>query len=95
MSRESQAAGEWVVSVTLPSTLLPGTYMPSLECDNGVSGAATLVVSPAGAPVTGDGTTVLATGGPLAIAGAGLAGLGGLVLVIWVWRRRARPGSGT
>jgi hypothetical protein len=84
------AAGEWAASVTLPSGLLPGTYMPLLECGNGVSGTATLIVLPSGAPVTGDGTTATAGGGQLTEAGLALAGLGALVVVLWTWRSRAR-----
>jgi len=94
MTRNNPTTGEWAVTVTLPSTLLPGTYMPSLDCSNGQAGTATLVVTPSGAPVTGDGTTATATGGALTIAGVALAGLGGLVVLIWVWRSRARPRSG-
>jgi hypothetical protein len=94
MTRRDQAAGEWAVSVTLPSTLLPGTYRPSLNCDNGLSDTTTLVVAPGGAPVTGDGTTATAAGGQLAAAGLSLAGLGALLVTVWAWRSRARPGSG-
>jgi hypothetical protein len=88
------AAGEWTVSVALPSGLLPGTYMPSLECGNGVSGTATLIMLPSGAPVTGDGTTATAGGGQLTDAGLALAGLGALVVVLWTWRSRARSRAG-
>ncbi len=93
MSSQGQT-GYWASTVTLPSTIQPATYMPSMDCDNGVSGTVTLVVTPSGAPVTGDGTTSTATGGPLTAVGAGLAGLGGLLLAIWAWRRHARTGSG-
>jgi hypothetical protein len=89
MTKQS-TAGEWVASVTLPSDLLPGTYMPSLECDNGVSGTTTLIVLPSGAPVTGDGTTATAASGQLTDAGLALAGLGALVVALWTWRSRAR-----
>jgi hypothetical protein len=93
MTRQSRA-GEWTVWVTLPAALQPGTYTPSLNCDNGVSGTTTLVVVPSGAPVTGDGTTTTATGGHLTTAGLSLVGLGALAVLIWALRSRVRPRSG-
>jgi hypothetical protein len=95
MTKIQSQTGEFAASVTLPSSIMPGTYMPSIECDNGLSAPATLVVTPSGAPVTGDGTTATATGGPLAAVGVGLTGTGGLVIVIWALWRRNRTGSGT
>jgi hypothetical protein len=93
MTRQA-TAGEWTASVTLPSSLLPGTYLPSLECGNGVSGTTTLIVLPSGAPVTGDGTTVTAGDGQLTGAGLALAGLGTLVVALWTWRGRVRSRAG-
>ena len=93
MSSEGET-GYWASTVTLPSDIQPATYTPSMDCDNGVSGTVTLVVTPSGAPVTGDGTTTTATGGPLTAAGAGLAALGGVLVVMWAWRRHNRSGSG-
>jgi hypothetical protein len=95
MTKISAQTGEFAASVTLPSSILPGTYMPSIECDNGLSAPATLVVTPSGAPITGDGTTATATGGPLTAIGVGLTAAGGLVIVIWALWRRDRTGSGT
>jgi hypothetical protein len=93
MTRQGRG-GEWTAWVTLPATLQPGTYTPSLNCDNGVSGTTTLVVVPSGAPVTGDGTTATATGGDLTTAGLSLAGLGVLAVLIWALRGRVRPRPG-
>jgi hypothetical protein len=99
-------AGEWVVTVDLPSDISPGDYAPSIDCDNGVSGTANLTVTPApspttptpvptGAPLTGDGTTSSATGGPFTPAGIALLAAGGLAAcaVGIRWRRRARSRS--
>jgi hypothetical protein len=95
MTKVSSQTGEFAASVTLPSSIQPGTYMPSIECDNGLSVPATLVVTPSGAPVTGDGTTTSATGGPLTDVGVGLTVAGGLIIVIWALWRRDRTRSGT
>jgi hypothetical protein len=82
--------GTYAVEVTLPSSIVAGTYSPSVDCDNGVAGTATVVVTPSGAPITGDGTTATATGGPLTTVGLGVAGLGVLMVGGWaLWRRRA------
>jgi hypothetical protein len=99
-------AGEWVVTVDLPTDISPGDYSPSIDCDNGVSGTASLTVTaapspttptpvPTGAPLTGDGTTSSATGGPFTPAGIALLAAGGLAAcaVAIRWRRRARSRS--
>lgn len=97
-------AGEWVVAVDLPADISPGDYSPSLDCDNGVSGTASLTVNPApspttptpaptGAPLTGDGTTSSATGGPFTPAGIALLAAGGLAAGAVAIRRRHRARS--
>jgi len=84
---------QFVVTVTLPQSIAPGTYSPEINCSNGVTEAATLEVNavPGQAPQTGDGTTSTATDGRLTVAGLGLLGIaavaGGLVLR----RRRSGP----
>lgn len=88
-------AGAFVTTVSLPTSIGPGTYTPSIDCNNGISGTATLVVSaapatPSGAPVTGDGTTSTTMGGPFDALGIGLLGAGALVGAIAFRRRRAR-----
>ena len=92
--------GEWVVTVELPADISPGDYSPSVDCDNGVSGTANLTVNPAtptpvptGAPLTGDGTTSSATGGPFTPAGIALLAAGGLAAVAVAIRRRRRARS--
>jgi hypothetical protein len=80
--------GTYAVDVTLPSGIMAGSYAPSVDCDNGVAGTAALVVAPSGAPLTGDGTTATATGGPLTTVGLGVAGLGVLIVGGWAVRRR-------
>jgi hypothetical protein len=97
-------AGEWVVAVELPADISPGDYSPSLDCDNGVSGLANLTVNPApspttptpvptGAPLTGDGTTSSATGGPFTPAGIALLAAGVLAAGAVAIRRRRRARS--
>jgi hypothetical protein len=91
--------GVFVTTVQLPPGTGAGTYSPSIDCSNGLAGTATftvraayvkpVVVVPSHAPVTGDGVTSTATGGPLTAAGLGLLGVSGLVGVAAARRRRA------
>src|ERR1700728_2011421 len=77
--------GVFVTVVKLPTWIKAGAYSPSIDCGNGMSGTATLwvktatvkpaVIVPTGAPVTGDGITSTAVGGPLTAAGLGLLGV--------------------
>lgn len=92
--------GEFVTTVNLPTSISPGVYSPSIDCDNGVSGTATLTVNPVpgpqptGPPMTGDGTTSSAMGGPFTTAGVALLAAGSLaVAVVGVIRRRRRTGA--
>lgn len=87
--------GVFVTTVDLPSDIIPGSYAPSIDCSNGVSGTASLTVNPLpgpvpiGPPLTGDGATSTVTGGPFATIGIALLGAGGLGVVAGaVWKRR-------
>jgi hypothetical protein len=97
--------GVFVTTVTLPSSITPGSYAPSLDCSNGLAGTGGLVVNalpsppatptavPSGAPLTGGGSTSTAVGGPLSAVGIGLLGLGGLGVVVAIRRRKAHSGN--
>jgi hypothetical protein len=67
-------AGEFSVTVTLPTSITPGTYRPSVDCSNGAAGAFEFSVNPV--PLrpaeTGDGTTATRIGSPLVQVGYGL-----------------------
>jgi hypothetical protein len=95
--------GVFVAVVKLPAWIKAGTYWPSMDCDNGMSGTATLtvraaapvkpaVVVPWGAPVTGDGITSTAVGGPLTVAGLGVLGASS-IFGAFALRRRAAKAS--
>jgi hypothetical protein len=87
-------SGEFVITVTLPSTIVPGIYNPDVDCGNGASGPATFRVNalPAQAPETGDGATSTATNGTMTAVGLGLAAAGAAAAVLVLARRR-RAGS--
>jgi hypothetical protein len=95
----STHAGEFVTTVDLPTDISPGYYSPSIDCSNGVNGLAALTVNPplqpppSGAPVTGDGATSSAMGGPFTAAGLGLLAAGGLAVGTGVIRKRRRAGA--
>ena len=67
-------AGEFSVTVTLPTSIAPGTHRPSVDCSNGAAGVFEFSVNPV--PLqpaeTGDGTTATQTGSPLVQVGYGL-----------------------
>jgi hypothetical protein len=100
MSKETQAeSGSFTATVTIPAGTGAGSYSPSIDCSNGMSGTATLtvraavvkpvVVVPIGAPVTGDGVTSTAMGGPLTAVGIGALGASSIVGAFAVRRRKA------
>jgi len=98
----STHTGEFVTTVNLPSSIIPGYYSPSVDCSpNGTSGTASLTVNPApgpqptGPPMTGDGATSSVTGGPFTTAGLALLALGGLAVGVGIIRRRRRAGAGS
>jgi hypothetical protein len=95
----STHTGEFVTTVTLPTSISPGFYSPSIDCNpTGTSGTAALTVNPnpgpqpIGPPLTGDGATSTVTGGPFAMAGVALLGSGGLAVGVGVIRKRRRDG---
>jgi hypothetical protein len=96
-STATTKAGEFVVTVTLPASMTPGTYRPDFDCSNGFAGTTTLRVSafPRQPPATGDGTTATQTGSVLEPIGYGLMGLGVLTAAIALRRGRVRPAGGT
>jgi hypothetical protein len=51
------------------------------------------VVVPSGAPVTGDGITSTAVGGPLTAVGVGILGLSGVLGAVYANRRRKANAS--
>jgi hypothetical protein len=53
-----------------------------------VAAAKPAVVVPSGAPVTGDGITSTAVGGPITAVGIGILGLSGIFGAVFVNRRR-------
>lgn len=96
----STHTGEFVTTVDLPTSISPGYYSPSIDCSNGTSGTASLTVNPypgpqpTGPPMTGDGSTSSALGGPFTTAGLSLLAAGSLtVAVVGVIRRRRRTGA--
>jgi hypothetical protein len=101
MTASKTEAGLFYLTVKLPAGILPGRYSPSVDCSNGMSGTVTFtvasakpavvkpaVVVPSGAPVTGDGITSTAVGGPLTAVGVGILGLSGLFGAVFAIRRR-------
>ncbi len=91
------ADGDFVITVTLPSGIAPGTYRPDIDCSDGTSTTATLMVStmPAGGGAqTGDGTTSTTTNTGLATGGLVLIGIGAVAGGIALRRRAAGRSSG-
>jgi hypothetical protein len=101
MTASKTEAGVFSLTVKLPAGILAGTYSPSVDCSNGMSGTATFtvatvkpaVVVPSGAPVTGDGITSTAVGGPLTAVGVGILGLSGVLGAVYANRRRKAKAS--
>ena len=90
MDKES-GAGDFSATVTLPSSILPGSYTPDMDCSDGSSATTTITVTamPTGAAQTGDGATSTQTNTGLAIAGLALAGAGAVTGGFALRRRRA------
>ena len=66
------ASGDFVVTVTLPSSIVPGTFHPQIDCSDGTSTSVTLRVTQmpsGGGAQTGDGTTSTTTNTGLAVGG--------------------------
>jgi hypothetical protein len=77
------------VTVTLPSTIQPGTYNPDIDCSDGSSAVATLHVTamPSGGAQTGDGTTSTTTDTGLSAGGLALIAVGAVAGGIALRRR--------
>lgn len=84
-------ANVFVTTVVLPTSIVPGSYNPDIDCSNGVTASATLTVNaqPGPAPPTGDGTTSTATDTALTDVGLALLGLGAVVGGVVLRRRRS------
>lgn len=83
--RPNPAAGDFTVSVMLPGSIRPATYHPSIECSDGTSTTARLLVPALGAAGgTSDGPGTWLAAGGLALVGLGVL-TGGFAL-----RRRKR-----
>ncbi len=88
----SAASGKFMITVTLPSGIRPGTYTPAIDCSDGSSTTARLTVvsvAPKGGAQTGDGTTSTQTNGGLSVVGLALIGAGA-VAGGYALRRRGR-----
>jgi hypothetical protein len=102
---ESTHKGVFQKTVVVPWGTKAGSYSLSIDCDNDLSGLGTLwvravpvkpavVVVPSGAPVTGDGITSTAVGGPLTAVGLGLLGVSSIVGAFALRRRTAKANAG-
>ena len=92
------ADGDFTITVTLPSGILPGTYHPDIDCSDGTSATATLRITafPAGGGAqTGDGTTSTTTNTGLAAGGLVLIAIGAVAGGIAMRRRSASHSGGT
>ena len=57
-------AGQFATTVDLPTSIAHGTYKPSIDCSNGSSGTATLVVAAPSSPSASPSATHSATPSP-------------------------------
>ncbi|HXS63502.1 MAG TPA: hypothetical protein VN767_11535 [Streptosporangiaceae bacterium] len=82
-------SGEFSLTVTLPNSIAPGTYHPSVDCSNGAAGVFEFSVNPVPQqpPETGDGATATQTGSPLVPIGYGLMMIGVLAGGVALRRR--------
>jgi len=95
-STAATTQGQFVITLTLPTNIAPGTYHPAFDCSNGFAGNATLHVNPvpARAPETGDGSTATETGTVFEPIGYGMIALGvltGGLTGALALRRRTAP----
>jgi hypothetical protein len=84
------ANGDFVITVTLPTDIQPGSYHPDIDCSDGTSATAALRVTalPAqGGAQTGAGTTSTKTNTGLAAGGLVLIAVGAIAGGIAVRRR--------
>lgn len=87
--------GEFTATVTLSQRIAPGTYSPSIDCDNGQSAQAQLMVNalPGKGAQTGDGTASTATDETVTAAGLVLLGLGAVIGGFALRQRRSASRS--
>lgn len=96
MTGSMPGANQFATTVDLPTSIVPGQYSLSVECNpNGLSAPVNITVNPLGTPVTGDGATSSALGGPFTRAGLALLAAGGLAVGAGVIWKRRRPGAGS
>jgi hypothetical protein len=84
------ANGDFVITVTLPATIRPGTYHPDIDCSDGTSTSVTLHVTQmpsGGGAQTGDGATSTTTNTGLAAGGIVLMAVGAVAGGIALRRR--------
>ena len=84
------ASGDFVVTVTLPNSIVPGTFHPRIDCSDGTSTSVTLHVTQmpsGGGAETGVGTTSTTTNTGLAVGGLVLIGVGAVAGGIALRRR--------
>lgn len=84
------ASGDFVITVTLPISIVPGTYHPQIDCSDGTSTSVTLHVTRlprGGGAETGDGTTSTTTNTGLAVGGLALIAVGAVAGGIALRRR--------
>ena len=88
-STQGGMSGEFSLTVTLPTSIAPGTYHPSVDCSNGAADVFDLSVNPVPQqpPETGDGATATQTDTPLVPIGYGLMTLGVLAGGVALRRR--------
>lgn len=87
-------SGDFVITVTLPGSIAPGSYTPDMDCSDGSSASATLTVTAvpaAGGAQTGDGSTSTQTESGLAVSGLALIGAGAVTAGL-AQRRRSAAG---
>ncbi len=86
---KGSGGGVFSVTVTLPSSIRPGTYSPAIDCSDGSSTTARVRVTtmPSGGAQTGDGTTSTATDTGLSAAGLVLIAVGAVAGGIALRRR--------
>jgi hypothetical protein len=84
------SGGMFTVTVTLPSSILPATYNPSIDCSDGSSATARVRVTAmpsGGGAQTGDGTTSTAADTGLSAGGLALIAVGAVAGGIALRRR--------
>jgi hypothetical protein len=81
--------GAFRSTVSVPASVTPGSYEVSATCSDGEGGIGTLVVSPAGAPQGGGGSTSEGPNAALLAGGAAVAVLAGAGAVALRRRQRA------